>query len=577
MSPQKRSNLIEYLNAFENTEEAFLFCYAFDEKNCMTKTIMSRGEFLLLARRAASVLLERGLLSGDCFALCFGANHCFDLAFRMAAVMTGTIPVTVNWQADTAGRICYKIERTGSRLILYDGFFQKDYLEMIDSRFPGLKKLSVENTKRFQELNQKNFFHDTDPETARIIVFTSGTTAAPKGVRLPYRAYKTNRAAFEQFLGIGPENTLALLAVNPMHHSNSTAITDWAMRRPNTHLHLIERYSKQYWRILSDVTRMNYDRIIAPVVSRHFDFLETLEKEKLLPIEIEIFRKAMRKIDFLIGSAPVGPGTVGKIISYTGRTPFVRFGSTETCLQVIGIPVSMDEEARLNAFEKGWRYKVNDVSKPGFFIGRPHPPYTEVRIVESVTPGEKYFMKDTETGFPGYLITRGNNLMTGYVDSGEKEGNVFCEGWYTGFKDICFALKNDDGELDYYWVSRESTLLMKGGVNYSYDQINSELKDFTAETYALSGSDFSLAVVGIKIDSEHEDSCCVTIDLKNTAAGKKKSFIEKTFIDFSGKKVSKGAKPDYVRFSAIPRNFKGAVLIKELVSEYRSWIETKNR
>ena len=38
----------------------------------------------------------------------------------------------------------------------------------------------------------------------------------------------------------------------------------------------------------------------------------------------------------LLGSAPVGPTTVERLQKYTGKLPVVRFGSTETCLQVSG-------------------------------------------------------------------------------------------------------------------------------------------------------------------------------------------------------------------------------------------------
>lgn len=59
---------------------------------------------------------------------------------------------------------------------------------------------------------------------------------------------------------------------------------------------------------------------------------------------------------------------------YLGRLPTVRFGSTETCLQVMGIPLSLPTDAQLEAFKKGWEAP----DQPGFYIGRPHPPFTEV-------------------------------------------------------------------------------------------------------------------------------------------------------------------------------------------------------
>lgn len=63
---------------------------------------------------------------------------------------------------------------------------------------------------------------------------------------------------------------------------------------------------------------------------------------------------------------------------YLGQLPTIRFGSTETCLQVMGTPnTALDEEAMLEAFRRGWEHQPEG-QPPGFWVGRPHAPYTEV-------------------------------------------------------------------------------------------------------------------------------------------------------------------------------------------------------
>ena len=167
--------------------------------------------------------------------------------------------------------------------------------------------------------------------------------------------------------------------------------------------------------------------------------------------------------------------------------------------------------------------------------------------------------------------------MSGYVKDEQATREAFHQGWYTGLKDIAFALKNEqDGALDYYWVTRESTLLIRGGANYAYDQINAELTNFIAHNYKMPVDSFDIAVVGLKVNSEHEDSCCVTIEIRDQQAQKKVAQIEKTFKDMAAQRVSKGARPDYIRFAEIPRNFKGAVLIKELAAEFREWLNPQS-
>jgi acyl-CoA synthetase (AMP-forming)/AMP-acid ligase II len=185
-------------------------------------------------------------------------------------------------------------------------------------------------------------------------------------------------------------------------------------------------------------------------------------------------------------------------------------------------------------------------------------------------------MENCEAGQAGFLITRGKNLMSGYIGKSSETGPAFHDGWYLGLGDICFDLINPvDRECDTYWVSRESNLLIRGGANYAFDQINTELTRFISRTYDLPADAFDLAVVGLKVESEHEDACCVTVALKTDAARERRERIEKSFLTKAARSVSKGARPDHLRFGPIPRNFKGAVQVKALAESCRAWLGKK--
>ncbi|MDP7162035.1 MAG: hypothetical protein QF792_00895, partial [Phycisphaerae bacterium] len=56
------------------------------------------------------------------------------------------------------------------------------------------------------------------------------------------------------------------------------------------------------------------------------------------------------------------------------------------------------------------------------------------------------------------------------------------------------------------------------------------------------------------------------------AALAKRTQIEGTFIASARKSVSKGARPDHLRFARIPRNFKGLILLPQLKNEFSSTI-----
>jgi len=94
-------------------------------------------------------------------------------------------------------------------------------------------------------------------------------------------------------------------------------------------------------------------------------------------------------------------------------------------------------------------------------------------------------------------------------------------------------------------------------------------------SFGLAEEAVDLSVVGLRVDSEHEDSCCVTIELLTPAAEAMQKEIEKSFLSLAKKAVSKGAKPDHVRCAPLPRNFKGAVLVPDLKREWTDLLKVK--
>jgi acyl-CoA synthetase (AMP-forming)/AMP-acid ligase II len=359
---------------------------------------------------------------------------------------------------------------------------------------------------------------------------------------------------------------------NPLHHTNSTAISDWGMRRKGAIIHLFQRYSTDYWKILVDIADSKRDLLIAPLVSRHIDFLEDLFTQSRMPVMEAKIKEALTQTEILIGSAPVGPTTIRRIIKFTNHLPNVRFGSTETCLQVMATPRTLSPEHLMKVYEAGWSHCYNGAKTPGYYIGREHFPFTRVKAVKSVEPGSKSYLQPCENGEPGYLITQGANIMSHYVGDPEATKEVLASGWYTGLKDIAFALKNDeDGGLDYYWMSRDSEFLIRGGANYAYAQIATDLSLVLTEDFQLKPDQFRIAVIGLRLESEHEDSCCVTIEL-NLEASDMESQLKSEFMEKAKKKVSKSILPRYLRFAKIPLNFKGAVLYPQLKQEFSDYL-----
>jgi len=558
------SPLDEYRAAFDDPSQPFIHYYTFDDKG-VSRHSMTRGEFWRKACCAAACLDGHGLSKGDRVVHCFSRSSPDDLAFRLAAALMGCTPVTVNWQADDDERIVYKATRTDAKLLIHDlGFADRVARLGPDlADVPTYEASLIDQLRPLGNVSSPPLTYDDE----RIIIFTSGTTGLPKAAALSHRSYLTNRLTYESYFGISEDVRLDLLLVNPLHHANSTALSDWALRRKGAVLHLLERYSTPYWKILVNVIREKRDLLITSLVARHFEFLETLASDGKLPAEEDEIRDALAQTDILIGSAPVGPTTVERVLKFAGRVPHVRFGSTETCLQVIAIPNGTPTEEAMRAFRAGWSHRHGGKEATGYYMGREHYPFTRVQVVRSIEPGSAGYLEPCDPGEPGYFVTQGGNLMTGYVSDPEATEAVFREGWYTGLRDIVFALEGADGNLNYYWMSRDSELLIRGGANYSYAQIHTELSRFVAERFGLGPEACQLAVVGLRLESEHDDSCCVTIELSENA-GAAGEDLQANFLEAARASVSKAARPDRVRFAKIPRSFKEVVLYPQLRQEF---------
>jgi acyl-CoA synthetase (AMP-forming)/AMP-acid ligase II len=548
----------EYDAAFARREEPFLVHYA-PEGQGLVRRVWTRGAFGDLAAGAAASLASLGVVPGERVLHLFASNSPHDLAFRLAAAREGTVPVTVNWQADDPERIAYKARATGARIVVHQGQ-DAERLDLVASLLPEAVFLAAADVGPEREETEVS---GPGWEDERLVIFTSGTTGLPKGVRLSHRSYRTNRLTFEDYFGLTDGDPLDLLLVNPLHHANSSALSDLGLRRPGAVIHLVERYGTAFWRILAEVAEGRRGLLVTALVARHIDFLEDLDRDGALPVTKGRLEGALRSSEILVGSAPVGPTTVKRILRWSGRPPRVRFGSTETCLQVAAIPGALASEEVLGAFERGWRHEYRGERAEGYYIGRDHRPFTEVEVVRAVDPDREGYLAPCDTGEPGYLVTRGGNLMSGYAGDEEATREVFREGWYTGLRDIGFRLAGKDGGRDLYWMARDSALLIRGGANYSYDQVAAELATFLTDRFGIPAGSFRLAVVGLRLVSEHEDSCCVTIELKPEAEGRREELV-RSFRETAKKTVSKGSKPDFVRFAPIPLNFKGAILVPEL-------------
>ncbi|KAL8270512.1 hypothetical protein Esti_005549 [Eimeria stiedai] len=563
---------------------------------------VSRKVFFVASLRALHRIkssIGRSSLQGVRIAHYMSKNRIEDAILRLAAALSGYSVVTINWDADSPERVKYKVIQTKCAAVFFDDAVPQDRLHQLteDLASHGTQVISARAVAFESDLSLNKETVDLEAETAvlqsvtasldhphsmpkeptanltaaseRLVVFTSGTTNEPKGVRLSYGNLETSCQCILNAVEAGPEVSVHVVAVNPFHHVNTSVIYEAALRHPNVRIHLIDRYRTPYWKILCLAAQEaaaeakareseagaepgSSFRLVAPLVSRHIDFLQSLTtNEKLRDKDFLATLKesvAPKSVILFLGSAPVGPSTVKTMNRLLGKMPKVRFGSTETALQVAAVPYSMSDEQQLKVLQRGWSHSFGGAQQAGFYVGRPHAGLTEMRV------------RDCEEGEPGFLVCRGSNTMLGYANTTAQPFSD--ESWYLGFGDIAFYLVNEEDKLkDFFWVSRAADVLIKGGANYSCQQISSDLQRFLSSTYGISSETTSVATLGIKWRSEHEDDVCVTVELPPGSSESVKNEIEKTFLKAASScsTLAKGFKPDFVRVGEIPKTFKGAV------------------
>ena len=94
-----------------------------------------------------------------------------------------------------------QVQSTGAKAILHDAGVSGTKLAELTAACPGVAIAEAGAGLACAEpLHPTAFSSSVSVEDERIIIFTSGTTGDPKGVRLPYRAYACNRVSSCPFL-----------------------------------------------------------------------------------------------------------------------------------------------------------------------------------------------------------------------------------------------------------------------------------------------------------------------------------------------------------------------------------------
>ncbi|AYJ85169.1 hypothetical protein D3Y57_03835 (plasmid) [Sphingomonas paeninsulae] len=339
-----------------------------------------------------------------------------------------------------------------------------------------------------------------DREDDTLLVYTSGTTAAPKGVRHSHRSILNEIASIQ--ISLGSRAHGAVVAPWPSGHIAGALVTYRFLLLGMTMLSL------EHWDAERAVRLIESHRAVQGT-GTPFHLTGLLDAAEATGCDISSLQ------DFQVGAAPVPSRLVERCSEKHIRT-YRSYGSTEHPTSTYGSPLDPLEK-RLT---------------------------TEGRIVagaELRTANDAGVLLDD--GAEGEIVTRGPDRFSGYWDAGLDAEAFLPDGWYRS-GDIGFV--DADGYL--VLTDRKKDIIIRGGENVSSKDVENHLSfhPSIAEVAVIAAPDERMgeavaAVVVLRSGT--------TLDLPDIAAW------------FASRSVPRFKTPSIlVIASELPRNSTGKVL-----------------
>ena len=360
---------------------------------------------------------------------------------------------------------------------------------------------------------------EIDDHDATILIFTSGTTALPKGVVLTYRdmtAYVTNQNPAD------PEIHDKLLVSAPFFHvAGATAmmLAIWSGRT----LVILPAFTPELWLQAVDQEKATHAFVVPTMLKRimedpNFDNHDISSMKSITygaaPMPYEVVRRACDVFS---------PRGIGLVNAY-GQTEST---STLTFLSAEDHDLSTDLEVRERRLRS---------------VGRPMPD-VELGIMD-----ERNHL--LPAGEEGEICVRSDRVMKGYYKQEDATSTAIMDGWlHTG----------DLGRIDeggYLFITgRKKDLIIRGGENISAGEIENCLEEHPKVEEA--------AVIGVP-DVEWGEVVKAVIVPKEGAKITPEEMIEYT----KSRLASFKAPAYYAIVDELPRNTMGKVLKNDLRKVY---------
>jgi acyl-CoA synthetase (AMP-forming)/AMP-acid ligase II len=405
------------------------------------------GQFDDRVRRLAGALAEHGIGRGDVVAF-LDKNHPACLETTMAAASLGAATAIVNFRL-AGSEMDYVINDCGAKVIIV-GAELKDSIDAIRDKLTHVEHVITvtpegadgdEYEAMLAAATPRDRGADVSPDDVCVIMYSSGTTGNPKGIRLSQAnlvAHTLNAGgAFAEFLS----DDINMVSM-PLFHVGGSSYAQLGIHAG----------------IPSHVTREVDGASLAGAMlaGATRTFLVPAVLAKVMEMGPDVIALFNRLRTFVYGASPMPPALLSQALKDFPNTDFVQvYGLTEVC----GAVTVLSPQAHR---DESHPERLTSAGQPALKV--------EVRVVNPDT------LEDVEQGQPGELWFRTPQVMEGYHNKPDATREAVTEdGWFrTG--DIG---RVDDGGFVFV-EDRLKDMIISGGENIYSVEVERALTDHPA-------------------------------------------------------------------------------------------------
>jgi acyl-CoA synthetase (AMP-forming)/AMP-acid ligase II len=363
------------------------------------------------AKEVAAAMHAAGIAPGDRVSV-WAPNEWRWAVIACATWLSGgvMVPISTRFGAFEAGDI---LTRAGVKMLfVIDGFLGNDYIGMLRSQFgeglgqwrpfaglEALETMVVLGDRGASETTYEQFAAtgagkeppslDVDPGDTAEILFTSGTTGQPKGVRLDHHTLLRSFSVYGNLAGV--QEGFRYLSVLPFGHGggmNGCLLTSLVHGLTNVPLATFDAAT-----MLDVVERERINVMVGPPAM----YNSMLNAPELAEHDLSSLHVAMT------GAASVAPKLIEDLQSLGVERVINVYGIIEAC--VISMTRADDPPEVI----------VNTAGRP--------VPDMQVQVVDEDG-------RALHRGEIGEILVRGVGLMRGYLDAEQTKAAIDAEGWF---------------------------------------------------------------------------------------------------------------------------------------------------